>query len=422
MINVNYKEYERVIEWTIRNNRITMIKGAPGTGKSQIAVRVIQDILGINKETVIQRVIPDPTSKDKVKVQDVNKPNQTVEVIDAETEMDTSKNPIIEERLYQRGPYAAGLATIQSNETKWTIPEWISEIKKKQSEGIKVVLLLDDFHLTIPSVMNVTYQLFEKYQINGHIIKKIPIIILGNFDLKSAEGFPVQSPIMGRLTGGFYELTPDIETFIEFAAKSNRLHESVISFLQTDPNFLYDADPKSMVMTYSPRNWENFSKAIFDNHPVPPKHLAKAFVGPKAGTEFANKWDSLTISERELFEMSGNMRRDLIKTYIVIGRMRRMIYAYLEGKDPTLNSKQDLFNRLNKYYSKAVANYKGETLSVFITQLIDFNIKSSSQTDRIFDVFEFIKASPYSKKNKAVFEYIVELYKTKGHILGDIKI
>lgn len=251
MLDIKTKDFKQVVEYSIENNSVVLVSGAPGVGKSQILHSVCEQL----------------------------------------------GRDLIDIRLYNKAEFSAGLPTVQETyiegkkhyTTFFTLPDWLLHLKNLEGMGKNPVVLFDDLHLLEESFQKPLYEFFEKYELNGHQVKPCPIFILGNFNLDNLNHFVLQSPIMNRLEGA-YHFTPDLASFLSLST----IHSKVKFFLsihRNEPSFFYTEDPMDGNMFPSPRAWENFSRQV-ESHPMRAS-IAKAILGEEVGSVVEVEWDTL---------------------------------------------------------------------------------------------------------------------------------
>lgn len=283
MLNLTTKMYKKVLKSDIENFRRVIVSGSPGIGKSAI-LKGLQSVKGETKLILDTKLSPEWE--------------------------------VIEERIYNRGEFAAGIPTIidtpDGETTAWTIPEWMLKIKDAQAKGKKVVLLLDDFHLLVEELQKIFYQFLESFSINGFSVEPCAIVLLGNYNVEELSmKATIESPIMGRMDA-FYQLQPDFEEWMQHVD----IHQKILVYLAQNKKDFYTENPENTTMYPSPRTWEKASRIMEKGHPLG-KNILMAVLGEKVGGDIAAQWDSLGMTLEEMLTPASNVLENAIKAMLL---------------------------------------------------------------------------------------------------------
>ena len=289
-LEINTEKYMSLISFVIKESLTVIIDGAPGVGKTQIIQSHCSNF--------------DPeTGKFSNKIIHFNK--RDYELI------------FQEERSYQRGDTVAGLPDISpENITQWTIPEWlvpsmsaekfnelmIRKLKDGKIDKLppekKVVLIFDDFHACEEYQQRMLYQFLENYRVNGHEVKKLPIFIIGNFSVNSANVTKLPSPVISRCCG-MYQIEPRHDTWLEWAGK-NKMNPAIIAFVAAHKEFLFTENPILGEVYPCPRAYEKLNTMMEWD-----LESAIAILGKKVGAQFKKEAPLINKSNEELLKVTN---------------------------------------------------------------------------------------------------------------------
>lgn len=196
--------------------------------------------------------------------------------------------------------------------TVWSIPELICEIRNKSKEK-PVVVILDDWHLAIPQVQALGYELFTDYSLKGYKIPENVLIVLAGNDTALAGAKGQFSAVMNRVQ--------KILVYTDFDYWANvfgydNVFPPIISFLDAKENRGYFHGEESATDPWpSPRSWTNLSKKIEElmscgiwNELQNDDKLmvCTSFVGTIAASAFMTYYEIyLKIKAKDIFD-SGN--------------------------------------------------------------------------------------------------------------------
>lgn len=125
-----------------------------------------------------------------------------------------------------------------------------------------VIAVLDEVDKADSSILAPLLEILQFKSINGRPLKNLHACILtGNL---ISEGSQRPSlPLLDRAEK--YLLMADTSAFLSWAAKTNKIHPSIRSFLNDKANYLYGSNDGGgdLYAEPSPRSWENASKALF---------------------------------------------------------------------------------------------------------------------------------------------------------------
>lgn len=313
-----YSLLEKVFKFHLTNPKdIIIITGAPGIGKSEITIstimglnasraKMLQDIYAIKSGNLPEGIDPNQLKKKYV--------------------------PIVE-RSYQRGDFAPGMGyiDIEKKLTASTKPIWLQKINDVQAAGDIPVLIMEDAHLTLPYNQNMLYEYYEQFQINEYKAEPHPIIIIGNWGVRSAKCHDFQSPVMGRVTA-YYKFVPNMEEWI--VRFQNIIDPKLKVFLAKYPEAFYTEDPREMEKFSSPRDFMRFNEQITKN-PMGIKS-APAYIG-EIGFKFIQDYDHLydnvdRIMKEKYTDLPSRIRAAEQLGYLVEADRVNEIYNFIDDE------------------------------------------------------------------------------------------
>jgi len=170
---------------------------------------------------------------------------------------------VVDIRLALKGPEdLQGLPTFTEKNgvkvTTWAIPEMF--LFDKDWKG---VILLDEFNLSQPAVMNACYQLIQDRKVSGiELPKGAMIIAAGNPSDCNINATELPQALKNRFN--HYYMKEDLDVWIKWAIKNN-INETIITFLKTQKPELfldYTRLEREENEFATPRNWEAVSKVL----------------------------------------------------------------------------------------------------------------------------------------------------------------
>ncbi len=204
---------------------------------------------------------------------------------------------LYEVRLYEQGESAIGFPRVDREVTTFTKPFWFARIEKECPD----VLLFDDFHLVDSSIQKYFYRFLSSRTIHDFQLPYSPkLIVAGNFNVETASASELQSPVSTRFDIMIH-YEPELDTFVEWATKTNRIDKRLIAFIMAEPEALYTPDPPVTTMYPCPRTWEKLSKLIEHTGDA---SVAPGVIGPKYGSKLIDFWKLLSKEPEEIIEES----------------------------------------------------------------------------------------------------------------------
>jgi hypothetical protein len=261
---------------------IPFIRSSPGVGKSQ-AVKQFADELGIKfldvrcsqLDSTDFRGIPVPDMKDKV--------------------------------------------------TRWIPPEFLPFKGMTMWEGTSGILFLDEINRARPDVLQAIFQLVLDRKVGLYdLMDDWYIVAAGNHgDADGTDVIELDAALKNRFM--IMDIEHELEPWVKWA-EANAIHDDIIVFLKSKPNWLYHTAESENDLLVTPRSWEKFSRIIAQNEGVMDIIKVTALIGidiigaaqghlikyletkeTLSGKDILNKYHEPEIAERV-----ANMTRDMI--------------------------------------------------------------------------------------------------------------
>lgn len=218
--------------------------------------------------------------------------------------------------------------------------------------------------------------LFKK--INGQPLNVVSCVLTGNLMNEGAYSNQISSALLDR--GAKYILNFNFEKWIDWA-KANNVHDLILGFLRSDPNFACGEIEESVYASPSPRSWTWASQALLKAKELKMSdidsvtQIISGYVGSEAGIrfkiwyEYYRKFEPYVHSLIERGEMALNFN-ELAATEKVVFVVSACYYA-----------KQKVFSERSKNRFVYL-----EHLCNFFTQ---YQVESEVQVMGMYNSFDF---------------------------------
>lgn len=190
------------------------------------------------------------------------------------------------------GGYPNILAASQQKEfVNFLLPQFYEQMMHGKKP---VVALLDEVDKADPSLWAPLLEFTQFRSINGKPLPHLQAIIMtGN--LISEGGSRPSLPLLDRAEK--YLVEADVNSWLDWAGKSGRIHPSVSAYIHDHPKDLFGAvDPEERYADPSPRGWDRASQILFKgeemgwNTYLLNKKVAGC-VGKDAGIKYSNYYE-----------------------------------------------------------------------------------------------------------------------------------
>lgn len=186
-------------------------------------------------------------------------------------------------------PYVSH-AGLDTEEMKFSIPSWLPT-RERVEKGIFPefgVIVLDEMSNASVPVQHSAYRIILDRSLHEGIdLAKGWIIISAGNRREDKTGANEIKPALGNRYAMHLYVHTNIKIWTKWALNNN-IDNRVIAFLNKNPNFLHDFDPKDPKPNWpSPRSWEAASKILDLGYSDEYQSIAiVGCVGPKAGLQF----------------------------------------------------------------------------------------------------------------------------------------
>lgn len=142
--------------------------------------------------------------------------------------------------------------------TKWSIPEFITDLREISKKYQKVLCLLDDAHLA-GNIQEMFFELFTQYSIKGiKIPDNIFIVLAGNFS-SIAGAKKSLSAVINRTYR--FKVEPDFQYWRDNFAIPNNIYEPILQFLIQNNRYFIGEENHNEAWA-SPRSWTYLSSLL----------------------------------------------------------------------------------------------------------------------------------------------------------------
>lgn len=242
------------------------------------------------------------------------------------------------------------------------------------------IILFDEVDKAPPEVTAPLLEILQFKSINGVPINVAASILTGNLANEGAYSNHISAALLDR--GSKYILEFDFNQWVDWA-KANEVHDLILGFLRSNPEFACGKIEDSCYATPSPRGWTEASEAIIkakelkivDIETV--TQIISGFVGYEAGIkfkvwyEFYREFEPYVHSIIDIGSMTINFQ-NLAQTEKVVFVISACYYA-----------KQKLLSSVSKSKNKLVYL---ENLCKF---LINHKVEQEVQTIGLYNSFDF---------------------------------
>lgn len=151
------------------------------------------------------------------------------------------------------------------------------------------VILFDEIDKVQPEVTAPLLEILQFKKINGVPINAAACILTGNLVSEGAYSNQISTALLDR--GAKYILTFDFSQWVDWA-KANNVHDLIIGFLRSDPEFACGALEEMSYASPSPRSWTLASNALLQAKELKMTdiesvaQIISGYVGSEAGLRF----------------------------------------------------------------------------------------------------------------------------------------
>ncbi len=174
----------------------------------------------------------------------------------------------------------------EGNVITFKSPAFLPKLESKHPDSI---ILFDEVDKAPPEVTAPLLEILQFRCINGTPLNVAACLLTGNLASEGAYSNQISSALLDR--GSKYILSFNFEKWVDWA-KAHNVHDLILGFLRSEPDFACGALEDSCYASPSPRGWTQASEAlvkarelkIVDIETV--TQIISGFVGNEAGVRF----------------------------------------------------------------------------------------------------------------------------------------
>lgn len=302
-----------------------------------------------------------------------------------------------------------GLPIVEGRTTIYATHNKLAEVEKLANldDNKEVILFIDELNRCEHAVQQELMNLILNREINGYYLDdKVKVITAMNpsnkyesFESSDYQVVDMDSAQEDRFV--WIEMEADIKEWIRWAmAQNNKIHENIIEFISTFPEYLHTPYGKESIKA-TPRSWERVAKAYKVYNENKEKfsidifyNVVKGNVGVSIATDFMNfikniKNPLIKVEELFAYDVLGVELKDRIqresqsRLYI----MARNCLNFLENNKNEKNI--NIFGQLLINYPKDLRlGVMKEIKSDYSNELYKDLLEADSFLDAFFNIYE----------------------------------
>lgn len=280
-------------------------------------------------------------------------------------------------------------------------------LPKATSSKSEYIILFDEVDKAPPEVTAPLLEILQFRKINGINIDAAACILTGNLANEGAYSNQISSALLDR--GPKYILSFNFDKWVDWA-KINNVHDLILGFLRSNPEFACGKIEDSCLASPSPRGWTQASEAlikakefkIMDIESI--AQIISGFVGGEAGLrfkiwyEYYRKFEPFIHSLIESGSMNLNFN-DLSPTEKVVFVISACYHAKSKALMESVKSKNKFLENLCKFFTNYKIEPELQTLGLYNSFDFEMIIKNKLYTcQEFFDLFKSISESISIKK------------------------
>lgn len=263
----------------------------------------------------------------------------------------------------------------------------------------KSIILFDEVDKAPPEVTAPLLEILQFRKINGRKIDAASCILTGNLINEGAYSNQISTALLDR--GPKYLLNFSFEKWIDWA-KSNNVHDLILGFLRSNPDFACGKTEDSCYASPSPRGWTQSSTALFKARDLKIvdiesiSQIVSGFVGSEAGLRFKIWYEHYRKFEPFIHSLieSGFMQMD----YNSLSPTEKVVFvisACYHAKHKALLEKVKSKNRFTflENLCKFFINYQidHELTLIGLNNSFDFDMITKNKFYECVEFFDFFK-------------------------------
>lgn len=298
-------------------------------------------------------------------------------------------------------PDLAGYPDIHStgDVVNFKSPAYLPSLKNASPDS---VILFDEVDKAPPEITAPLLEILQFKQINGNKINALCCILTGNLSSEGAYSNAINTALLDR--GAKYILSFNFEKWVDWA-KAHQVHDLVLGFLRSNPEFACGKIDDACYASPSPRGWTMASEAlikakelkIVDIDTV--THIISGFVGNEAGLRFKLWYEHYRKFEPIVHTLiySGNLIIDyqtLTPTEKIIFVITACYHAKQKLMEPSKKNRFLPLENLCKFLTTNKVDYEVQVMGLYNSFDFDYVVKNKLyECKPFFELFTKISES-----------------------------
>jgi AAA domain (dynein-related subfamily) len=274
--------------------------------------------------------------------------------------------------------------------------------KLKENTEPDTVLFFDEVDKCSPELTAPLLEILQFRKINNVNLNVRSCILTGNLSDEGAHSNTISTALLDRTAK--YILKYDFHQWVDWA-KANQVHDLVLGFLRSNPEFACGKIDDSCYASPSPRGWTMASEAlikakelkIVDIDTV--THIISGFVGNEAGLRFRLWYEHYRKFEPIVHTLiySGNLTIDyheLTPTEKVIFVITACYHAKQKLMEPSKKNRFLPLENLCKFLTTNKVDYEVQVMGLYNSFDFDYVVKNKLyECKPFFELFTKISES-----------------------------
>jgi hypothetical protein len=279
--------------------------------------------------------------------------------------------------------------------------------KASSDKKSEYIILFDEVDKAPPEVTAPLLEILQFKKINGISIDAAACILTGNLANEGAYSNQISSALLDR--GPKYILSFNFDKWVDWA-KLNNVHDLVLGFLRSNPEFACGKIDDSCYASPSPRGWTEASDAllkakelkILDIESI--SQIISGFVGSEAGLRFKIWYEHYRKFEPFVYSLieSGSMNLDfnnLSPTEKVVFVISACYHTKSKALIESAKSRNKFLENLCKFFTNYHIDPELQVLGLYNSFDFDMITKYKLYTcQEFFNLFKTISENVSIKK------------------------
>ena len=277
--------------------------------------------------------------------------------------------------------------------SKWFPPEFLPFKGIEKFEESKGILFLDEINRARPDVLQSIFQLVYDRKVGEYdLLDDWYIVAAGNLGIEDGtDVIEFDSALKNRFV--YIDVDYNLADWVSWATENN-VHNTIIGFLQSRPEYLYHQVTEDEKKYLTPRTWHMFSNLLNNNKDIDPEEI----VG-KIGMSFIDGATAMFLKylQDNRIPTAKEVLTNYSKTKTRIQKLGRdMIYQ--------------LNNELLLHIKDTVEQLKDKTKKKYYTNLKEY-IEDNLESD---NCIAFVKAA--SEYGESTVNFVREFFDTNDDL------